>query len=290
MVYRHDDHQILLHEKSREAIALAMACRWQEAAAVNRELLDLSPDDLDASNRLAKALLELGDTQGALDVFGKSLQICPTSAIARRNVDRLTALRSHDGPPARQEALAQDSRLASLLFVGDSSKSAQVTLLACAGESDLPFVSPGALVRLERQGNTVAVCTQQGLCLGLVPPTLGRRLASLMQGGNEYQGIVSSAGTQSIKVVLRESYRHPSQRARASFPASAASEEPAPARSANERGLTMAYAADAPGRAQSWLDEDADERASTAVRAVVGAVLDGGIIDDLMVPDLPEFE
>lgn len=45
---------------TERAIALAMASRWEEAAKVNRELLELFPDDVDAQNRLGKALTELG--------------------------------------------------------------------------------------------------------------------------------------------------------------------------------------------------------------------------------------
>ena len=47
-------------EKSREAIALALEGNWERATEVNKELLRLFPQDVDAMNRLGKAFLELG--------------------------------------------------------------------------------------------------------------------------------------------------------------------------------------------------------------------------------------
>ena len=42
--------------KSEQAISLAMKNRWEEAAQVNREILEIFPNEVDAFNRLGKAL------------------------------------------------------------------------------------------------------------------------------------------------------------------------------------------------------------------------------------------
>ena len=46
---------------AKEAIALAMQGRWEEAVAANRAILELFPEDVDAYNRLGSALMELGE-------------------------------------------------------------------------------------------------------------------------------------------------------------------------------------------------------------------------------------
>ena len=51
-------------DKAKEAIALALASRWQDAAVLNRELIDEFPRDVEAHNRLGKALSELGQYRG----------------------------------------------------------------------------------------------------------------------------------------------------------------------------------------------------------------------------------
>ncbi len=60
-------------DKTREAISLAMEGRWEAAAEVNRSILDLFPEDMEAFNRLGKALLESGDYIEARSAFTQAL-------------------------------------------------------------------------------------------------------------------------------------------------------------------------------------------------------------------------
>ena len=276
MVYREDDGIRSARAKTREAIALAMESRWEEAAAVNRELIELAPDDLDACNRLGKALLELGDAKGARGAFERSLAIDPSNGIARKNVDRLTT----SGP---QTARPGGSPLATRLFIGDTGKSAQVTLLACAADSDRPFISPGAPVELRCQRGTLAVYNQAGQYIGVVPPKLGRRLVCMMEEGNLYEGAVASSTADAVRIVLRESYQHPSQRAKLSFPPS--SLEAASAAQARRRDTTPTMDREV---VLAWGDEDRDDHAMRAAGATVGAMLEGFMPDDSLLPELPE--
>ena len=286
MVYRDDDHLRLLKERTHEAIGLAMESRWKEAAAVNRELTEAAPADLDAWNRLGKALLELDDANGARRAFGKTLEIEPANAIARKNMERLSEL------PARRRAAPKEqgsTQLAPrLFFINDGGKTAHVTLVASARGKDRPLVSPGAPVRLEHRGDSLAVHAEQGDRLGLVPPKLGRRLSRLMDGGNEYRGAVASITPDSIKIVLRETYQHPSQRSTVSFPSSAVTPEAPPAEGAVGDGVGNGADPAIPLHdVQQWPRDETDGAPKTAP-AAVGAVLDGGMPDDSMLPELPE--
>ena len=282
MVYREDDSVRLLKERTREAIGLAMDGRWKEAAAVNRELTTASPADVDAWNRLGKALLELGDAKGATKAFGGAIAIDPANAIARKNLDRLAAL-PRKGRAAKRVA---PSVAAHRFFINDGSKTAHVALTGCAQVKDRVFVSPGAPVRLERRGDSLAVHTEGGDRLGMVPSKLGRRLSRLMDGGNEYGGAVASTTGDAIRVVLHETFQHPSQRATVSFPPSAVTSSVEPARpAANGNGNAAAPALDM----QQWADDDPEHGAKMVSAGVgVGAVLDGGMPDDSTLPELPE--
>ena len=282
MVYREDDSVRLLRERTREAIGLAMDGRWKEAAAVNRELTEASPTDIDAWNRLGKALLEVGDAKGATAAFGRALEIDPANAIARKNVERLAALPAK-GRAAKHGAPSVASHR---FFINDGSKTAHVALTGCAHVKDRAFVSPGAPVRLERRGDSLAVHTEDGDRLGMVPPKLGRRLSRLMDGGNEYRGAVASTTDDAIRVVLQETYQHPSLRSTVSFPASAVNTDADPAKPrANGNGQAIAPALDM----QRWADDDPERSVGVVSAGVgVGAVLDGGMSDDSALPDLPE--
>src|SRR5438067_1722449 len=81
------------------AIALAMQSRWREAAETNRAILKIDPNDADAYNRLGKALLELGQYQGAYDAYARAVELSPTNMIAQKNMQRLAPL-LQQGPAA----------------------------------------------------------------------------------------------------------------------------------------------------------------------------------------------
>src|SRR5215203_2040588 len=79
-----------LIEAAREA---ALAGNWAEAVEINRQLLERTPRDAEAQNRVGRALLELNDPAGALEAYTAALKIDPANIIARRNLQRLDLLR-----------------------------------------------------------------------------------------------------------------------------------------------------------------------------------------------------
>ena len=100
MISKIDDREKLIRDRSHRAVNLAMECRWEEAAAVNEELLDLTPNDVEASNRLGRAYLEMGDCARARLAFERTLQYAPRNTIAQKNLDRLAGIASSQGENA----------------------------------------------------------------------------------------------------------------------------------------------------------------------------------------------
>ncbi|MEK7682410.1 MAG: tetratricopeptide repeat protein, partial [Chloroflexota bacterium] len=92
-LYQTEEKARLRRELSKEAITLAMQNRWDQAVLVNRNILEVFPTDVEAMNRLGKALTELGQYAEARDTFKKVLGVAPHNTIAKRNLERLTLLR-----------------------------------------------------------------------------------------------------------------------------------------------------------------------------------------------------
>ena len=275
MITREAEEIRLVKERSREAIDLAMRGEWAEAAQINRAILDLSPTNVEAMNRLGKALVELGQSEQARDVFLSALVLHPSNPIALKNVARLRA--EAEGQGSRPAwARAQGAR-ASGRFIAESTKSAEVVLLSAGAPA---AASPGAPVTLGFRGAIVVVSDEFGGCLGLLPPSLSRRLSALMSGGNQYEGVVVSAGADGVvRVLLREAYQHPSQRAKASFlPAL-----PPPPESALldeiEAEDVDALRRESAGSPLALLDDEPE-------LAAAGASI--GVLDDGVMPELPE--
>jgi hypothetical protein len=212
MVNRDTDEIRDVKVKAREAVVLAMASKWKEAAALNREITETSPGELDAWNRLGKALLELGDANASKASFEKTLAIDPANSIARKNIERL-----------RMGSYASSTRSIQVdyrMFNGDSGKSTQVMLMGVGTGKDRPYLAPGGAIDLRSNNGNLTVFSSGGGFVGVVPPQLGCRLVQMTEAGNRYEGAIASTTIDSVMVVLRESYQHPSQRSKISFPAS----------------------------------------------------------------------
>ena len=206
----HEERVRLRKQLSDQAVKLAVSSRWDEAVSVNREYLRVFGEDPEALNRLGKALSEVGQVSEARTIYGRSIEIDPTNTIARRNLDRLA------GMSDTALAASGPSQLDTRLFVEESGKATTATLQAVDQERT-GVLDPGDLLDLKVEGNAVNVTTVGGDYIGMVEPRIGLRLAKMMEAGNHYSAaLVAVSGD--IKVMLRETFQHPSQIGRVSFP------------------------------------------------------------------------
>lgn len=210
-------HAGMRRRRTEEAIRLAMQGRWQDAVDANRGILDLFPNDVDAWNRLGKALSELGRNQEAMEAYRKALTLEPGNQIARRNLDRLAA-----AAPAAPPAPAAP-RVGPEIFLEETGKTG-VTTISGVSTALAARLRPGDVVRLVDRGTALAVETADGEEVGLVEPRIGIRLLRLMKGGNQYAAAVTSVADGTVKVIIKETYQHPSQAGKPSFPVTAAGE------------------------------------------------------------------
>jgi hypothetical protein len=70
---------------------------------------------------------------------------------------------------------------------------------------------------LEARGQHLIVVSQSGEYLGEVEPRQGLRLIKLMQGGNRYDVAILNVEEDTVHVIIKEVYQHPSQVGRPSF-------------------------------------------------------------------------
>ncbi|MBI2873129.1 MAG: tetratricopeptide repeat protein [Chloroflexi bacterium] len=215
MVIQQGEDLAKLHrEKAKEAISLAIDSRWEEAAAVNRLIVEHFPDDVEAYNRLGKALSELGRYAEAREAFGTALNLSPANAIARKNLDRLEQLKETPRRPKESRKLAPQ------LFIKEGSKSGVTVLQSDAPAQVLASLSAGDPVALKVSGSTLVVQDADGRELGTVEPKLASRLVRLIMGGNQYEAAIGSVGGRQVTIIIHETYRHPVLQGIPSFPAS----------------------------------------------------------------------
>jgi tetratricopeptide (TPR) repeat protein len=202
-------------QMSDQAVKFAINSRWQDAANINREYLRTFGDEAEAYNRLGKALSELGQITEAREAYGKSLEIDPANTIAKRNLDRLAVMKD-------TAVAAAPSQLDTRLFVEETGTAA-VAKLQATDEKVSSVLDAGDLVELQVQGNAVNVLTVTGDYVGMVEPRIGLRLSKMMTAGNQYTAAMVTT-TGEPKVILRETFKHPSMIDKVSFPAGSSSD------------------------------------------------------------------
>lgn len=195
-----------------EAIQAALESRWRDAVALNRAILERHGPDEDTYNRLGKALSELGDLEGALSAYRKTLEINPLNTIAEKNVRRLAALLETPAPvTATSGAIDVD------LFTEEPGKSA-LTMVTPPEAAVLVSVNPGDPVELDVEGNSLVARTARGVSLGQVDTKIARRLLPLMATGNRYSAAVARIEDSRIEIIIREVYQAPENARKSSFP------------------------------------------------------------------------
>ena len=202
----------LKQQRSKEAIDLAMQGRWNEAITVNCEILESFPDDVDASNRLGRAYMEVGKFSKAREAYGRAVELDPYNAIANRNLRRLNDLQDAD------DAEVDEDKVEPHHFIEEIGKAGVVTLFELAPKEMRARMVAGDKVYLKLDGSYLNVENSRAVYLGRVDPKYAQRLARLMIGGNQYTASVVKSTADTMTVIIRETYQHPSQAGKLSFP------------------------------------------------------------------------
>jgi tetratricopeptide (TPR) repeat protein len=198
------------------AIAHATRGEWEAAVEANRELLELGPD-IDASNRLGKALAELGRHAEALEAYEQALERDATNRIAQRNVERLRLLLAAEKPA--KNGNHRGGKAPATVFIEEMGKTGRARLINLAAPRVLAPLSPGDAVELKVEKDELQAWVGDQV-IGSVEPRIAARLLKLVAGGNRYEAAITTiheAG-QELTIIIREVFTHPSNFGKVSFP------------------------------------------------------------------------
>lgn len=195
-----------------DAVQLAVAGKWDEAADINRLIIDKFGADDQTQNRLGKALTELGQLEAAKAAYDASLGLNPMNSVAQKNAAKLETL-LHTKEGVRGGPAKVDLNL----FVEEMGKTVVTTLEGSDAEL-CSKVAAGDVADIQVDGDGIVLETVRGVALGSVEPKLARRLINFVQGGNRYQAGVTSCDGRTVKVIIRETYQDPKFAGKPSFP------------------------------------------------------------------------
>lgn len=198
------------------AIAHATRGEWDAAVTANRQLLELGPD-IDACNRLGKALAELGKHAEALEAYQQALERDATNRIAQRNIERLRVLMAAKKPATNGKGRPEKAPVA--LFIEEMGKTGRARLINLAAPRVLAPLSAGDAISLKTRGDEL-VASVGTTDIGSVEPRIAARLNKLIAAGNRYDAAITTIheGGGEVMIMIREVFTHPNNFGKVSFP------------------------------------------------------------------------
>jgi tetratricopeptide (TPR) repeat protein len=192
----------------------ALEGQWDDAISTNKELLERTPRDANAQNRLGRAYLQTRDYTTAHEAYSSALRIDPANMIARRNLQRLEHLRR--SPVSDESPGPLIPRTGA--FIEEVGKTWVDELISAEPIDRLSEVLSGEKLGLSVRGHRLVVTTAEGERLGEIDPRTGDRIIELIAGGNTYEVFALGLSASSLRVILREILRDPAQATKVSFP------------------------------------------------------------------------
>jgi hypothetical protein len=209
--YQPDGRNRTARRYAEDARKHAIAGEWDSAANINRQILETSPRDVEAMNRLGKALMELGNLDEALEVYRQALSLDSSNVIAQRNAGRLEQLISGKAAdaPAATAAHRSGNAVQASVFVEEVGKTYITDLIRPTVDAILTQLAPADEVELQVEDKNVAVYDQHGNRLGQLEPKITQRMIRLIESGNRFKGYVVALTGMTARIILREIYHEP---------------------------------------------------------------------------------
>jgi hypothetical protein len=153
------------------------------------------------------------------------------------------------------------------LFIEEMGKTG-VTSLKPQNMKLLATLSAGDEVALKPIANRLTVETMAGDYVSDVEPKLALRLTRLMEGGNKYAAAVAGVTPDAVRVIIKETFQHPTQVGKLSFPAGKAGDVIRPYIRESMVRTDAEDDEDVSDDTEDWDDSEPDEETAEAPRDV----------------------
>jgi len=187
---------------AQNAISSALKGNWKEAKKLNLQIVETSPKDADALNRLARAYIELGSIAKAKSTARAVLKIDPFNSIATKSIKKWKNLK-------KNELTKGSAPTSPEVFLEEPGKTKEVVLINLGEENILGKLDAGDEVRLSPKNHKVSIITKENKYVGRLPDDIASRIRRLCKIGNKYRVLIKSTEPEKVKVFIREVKRSP---------------------------------------------------------------------------------
>lgn len=203
------------------AIDAALDSRWDEALKLNKKIIKLDPQNIDALNRQGRAYMEMGRCNLAKKYYSEVLKLDPYNPIALKNLKIIKAFKPNGNGNGQifenHTPLSPSFKLDASLFLQEPGKTKVVNLLKVAEPQKLSQAYCGMKVSMISKNRKITIAGDGLNYLGVLPDDTSHHLLKLIRGGNKYDLFIKSIRVNSLSVLIKETYRSKRFKNQASF-------------------------------------------------------------------------
>lgn len=191
-----------------KAIQAVKDSDWKNAVLINQEILEQSPKNLEAMNRLGLAYLKLKNEKEAKKVFNKVLKLDRSNIIANKHIKKLK----------NKEKTPDVIFNHNVDFIEEPGKSKIISLHRLTCSSQLDKLKVGQECHLQIKNRYISIVDDKKKHIGALPEDISFRLSKLITDGNQYSCVIYKIDEKQCCVQLKESYRSAKNQQLQSFP------------------------------------------------------------------------
>lgn len=191
---------------SQLAIDAALDSRWGDALTLNKRIIKIDPENVDALARLARVYMEMGKNRLAKKYYSEVVRIDPYNPIALKNLKIIKSFKSNNQPNDTFHPNLV-SKFSPSLFLQEPGKTKIINLLKVAEPQKLSKAFCGMEVNLIIKNRKITIVDIYGNYLGVLPDDINHHLLRLIRGGNKYDLFIKSIRVNGLSVLIKETYR-----------------------------------------------------------------------------------
>ncbi len=205
------DQSPLSSNLTHNAIEAALDSRWDDALKLNKQILKLDPQNVDALNRQARVYMEMDKYNLAKKYYSEVVRIDPYNPIAIKNLKIIKSFK----PNGKKEEIQANGlvkfspslKLSASLFLQEPGKTRIVNLLKVAEPQKLSRAYCGMKVNMIIKNRKITIVDSNANYLGVLPDDICHHLIRLLRGGNKYDLFIKSIKVNALAVLVKEIYR-----------------------------------------------------------------------------------
>jgi len=198
-----------------QAIEAAFNNEWKKAINLNKKILNLEKNNLDAILRLAFAYFQEQNFKEAEKIYQKGLKIQPNHPVILNYLQKIKMMEEKKDKNKNKKIFFDPE-----LFLEIPGKTKSINLVNLGQKNVLANLCIGQKVILLIRRRKIIIKTENNEFVGNLPDDIGKRLIILIKGGNKYSAFVKEVSLNRVVIFIKEEEKSKKFRNIVSFPSS----------------------------------------------------------------------